>query len=165
MDRRVVNTLVSLRERNRFLRGLRSWVGFKQVGIEYERDARHAGEPKYSLRKLIGLALSGYVGFSSIPLRLAAWLGVSSAAAGLLIATWAVLSRLFAPHVPQGWASTISVILFVGGIQLMMLGIIGEYLARVYAEVRQRPLYVVHSRVGFDQDEVRIEDVEFADQI
>jgi Glycosyltransferases involved in cell wall biogenesis len=165
MDRRVVNTLVSLRERNRFLRGLRSWVGFKQIGIEYERDARHAGEPKYTLRKLISLALSGYVGFSSVPLRLAAWLGVSSAAAGLVIATWAVLSRLFAPHVPQGWASTISVILFVGGIQLMMLGIIGEYLARVYDEVRQRPLYVVHSRVGFDQDEVRIEDVEFADQI
>jgi dolichol-phosphate mannosyltransferase len=165
MDRRVVNTLISLRERNRFLRGLRSWVGFKQIGIEYERDARHAGEPKYTLRKLVSLALSGYVGFSSFPLRLAAWLGVSSAAAGLVIATWAFLSRLFAPHVPQGWASTISVILFVGGIQLIMLGVIGEYLARVYDEVRQRPLYVINSRVGFDQEEVRIEDVEFADQI
>ena len=165
MDRQVVNTLISLRERNRFLRGLRSWVGFKQIGIEYERDARHAGEPKYSLRKLISLALSGYVGFSSFPLRLAAWLGVSSAAAGLVIASWAFLSRLFAPHVPQGWASTISVILFVGGIQLIMLGVIGEYLARVYDEVRQRPLYVINSRLGFEQDEVRIEDVEFADQI
>jgi len=148
MDRRVVDTLVALRERNRFLRGLRSWVGFKQIGVEYERDARNAGEPKYTFRKLVGLALSGYVGFSSFPLRMAAWLGVSSALAGFLLAVWVILSRLLAQHVPQGWASTIAVILFVGGVQMVMLGVIGEYLGRVYDEVRQRPLYVVSTQVG-----------------
>ncbi|HEY2974428.1 MAG TPA: glycosyltransferase family 2 protein [Pyrinomonadaceae bacterium] len=149
MDRRVVDTLVALRERNRFLRGLRSWVGFRQIGLEYEREARNAGEPKYTFRKLVALALSGYVGFSSVPLRLAAWLGVSSATAGFALSIWVILSRLFASHVPQGWASTIAVILFVGGVQMIMLGVIGEYLGRVYDEVRQRPLYVISTCVGF----------------
>ncbi len=150
MDQRVVATLVALRERNRFLRGLRSWVGFRQIGVEYERHSRNAGEPKYTLRKLIALALSGYIGFSSLPLRLAAWFGFLSAAAGLFLVVWVGLSRMLAPHVPQGWASTIAVILFVGGVQLIMLGVIGEYLGRVYDEVRMRPLYVVSSVVGFD---------------
>jgi dolichol-phosphate mannosyltransferase len=149
MDRRVVDTLVALRERNRFLRGLRQWVGFKQIGIEYERDARNAGEPKYTLRKLMGLAVTGYVGFSSMPLRIAAWLGVSTAALGFLLIIWSTVSRLVRPDIPQGWASTIAVILFVGGVQLVMLGIIGEYLGRVYDEVRVRPLYVVSSRAGY----------------
>src|SRR4029077_4763395 len=162
MDRRVVDTLVALRERNRFLRGLRSWVGFKQIGVEYERDARNAGEPKYTFRKLVGLALSGYVGFSSFPLRLAAWLGVSSASAGFLLAIWVILSRLFAQHVPQGWASTIAVILFVGGVQMIMLGVIGEYLGRVYDEVRQRPLYVVSTSVGFGHRSVLMEGANIA---
>lgn len=165
MDRRVVDTLVSLPERNRFLRGLRSWIGFKQIGVEYERDARNAGDPKYSLRKLIGLAVSGYVGFSSFPLRVAAWLGVSASLAGFAMTIWVIFSRIFVPHVPQGWASLIAVVLFVGGVQLIMLGVIGEYLGRVYDEVRQRPLYVVSSRVGFADNKVSIETVEFADQI
>jgi glycosyltransferase involved in cell wall biosynthesis len=150
MDRRVVDMLVTLRERHRFLRGLRSWVGFKQMGIEYQRDARLAGAPKYTLRKLVGLALSGYIGFSSMPLRAAAWLGVLSAAGGFGLAIWVLLRTLIeSPSPPQGWASTMSVILFVGGVQLLVLGIIGEYLGRVYDEVRNRPLYVVRSRVGF----------------
>jgi len=165
MDRRVVDTLVSLPERNRFLRGLRSWIGFKQIGIEYERDARNAGDPKYSLKKLIGLALSGYVGFSSFPLRMAAWLGLSTSFAGFAMSIWVIFSRIFVPHVPQGWASTVAVILFVGGIQLIMLGVIGEYLGRVYDEVRQRPLYVISSRVGFADNKMSVETVEFADRI
>jgi len=154
MDRRVVDTLAILPERNRFLRGLRSWVGFTQIGLEYERDARNAGEPKFTFRKLVGLALSGYVGFSSFPLRIAAWLGLSSASAGFALSIWVILSRFFAPHVPQGWASTIAVILFVGGVQLIMLGVIGEYLGRVYDEVRRRPLYVVSARTGFPKRSV-----------
>jgi polyisoprenyl-phosphate glycosyltransferase len=165
MDRRVVDTLVTLPERNRFLRGLRSWIGFKQIGVEYERDARNAGDPKYSLSKLIGLAVSGYVGFSSLPLRMAAWLGVSASLAGFAMTIWVILSRVFVPHVPQGWASLTAVVLFVGGVQLIMLGVIGEYLGRVYDEVRQRPLYVISSRVGFADDKVSVETVEFADQI
>src|SRR5262245_58267162 len=148
MDRRVVDTLVSIRERNRFLRGLRSWVGFKQAGVEYERGARHAGEPKYTLRRLVGLAVSGYVGFSAAPLRMATWLGLVAALGGFLVALWAIYTKLAGVYSPRGWASTIAVIMFVGGIQLLMLGVIGEYLSRMYDEVRQRPLYIVRSRVG-----------------
>ena len=150
MDRRVVDTLVSLRERNRYLRGLRSWVGFKQIGVEYERDARHAGDPKYTLRKLVGLALSGYIGFSSAPLRLATWLGLASAMTGFLVALWAIYTKLAGIYSPRGWASTIAIIMFIGGAQLLMLGVIGEYLSRVYDEVRRRPLYIVRSRAGLE---------------
>jgi dolichol-phosphate mannosyltransferase len=149
MDRRVVTTLVSLREQNRFLRGLRSWVGFKQVGVEYERDPRSAGVPKYTLRKLIRLAVSGYVGFSSLPLRIASWLGLGAASAGFLVSVWVIMNRLTSSTVPHGWASTTAVVLFIGGTQLIVLGVIGEYLGRVYDEVRRRPLYIVSSSVGF----------------
>jgi polyisoprenyl-phosphate glycosyltransferase len=155
MDRRVVDTLISIRERNRFLRGLRSWVGFKQIGVEYDRDARHAGVPKYTLRKLIDLALSGYIGFSALPLRIATWLGLCAAGTGFLIAIWAILSKLVGIYSPQGWASTIAIIMFIGGLQLLVLGVIGEYLSRVYDEVRQRPLYIIRSRVGFEVSEDR----------
>ncbi len=151
LDRRVVDALGTLGERGRFLRGLRSWVGFRQVGIEYEREARYAGAPKYGVRKLVRLALSGYVGFSSMPLRLAAWLGFLAAGAGFLIALWTALTRIFNVPSPRGWASTMAAILFVGGVQLVMLGVLGEYLGRVYDEVRRRPLYIVRSRVGFDE--------------
>jgi len=153
MDRRVVNILTSLRERNRFLRGLRSWVGFKQIGVEYEREARHAGDPKYTLRKLIGLALSGYIGFSAMPLRMAMWLGLCTAGMGFVVAAWAVFTKLAGVYSPIGWASTIALIMFVGGVQLLMLGVIGEYLSRVYDEVRQRPHYLVRSQVGFERAE------------
>jgi polyisoprenyl-phosphate glycosyltransferase len=153
MDSRVVQTLVSLRERNRFLRGLRSWVGFRQIGIEYDRDARNAGEPKYTLGQLVGLALSGYIGFSTLPLRAAVWLGFVSAGMGLLLTCWVIVSKLVKATVPQGWASTTAVVLFIGGTQLIMLGVLGEYLGRVYDEVRQRPLYVVRSRIGFAEAE------------
>jgi polyisoprenyl-phosphate glycosyltransferase len=152
MDARVVQTLVALRERNRFLRGLRSWVGFKQTGIEYERQSRNAGEPKYTLRKLIKLALSGYVGFSSLPLRLAAWLGLLSATAGFAMTIWVVAEKLRGVVAPQGWASTVAVILFISGVQLIILGVIGEYLGRVYDEVRRRPLYIVSARAGFAEE-------------
>jgi len=152
MDGRVVAALVSLRERNRFLRGLRSWVGFRQIGIEYERPARHAGAPKYTLRKLIRLALSGYIGFSSLPLRAAAWLGMLFAAAGFGMAVWVIAEKIWGPTAPQGWASILSVVLIVGGIQLIILGVIGEYLGRVYDEIRRRPLYIVSSRVGVEPE-------------
>jgi dolichol-phosphate mannosyltransferase len=152
MDEKVVRAVAALPERNRFLRGLRSWVGFNQVGLEYDRDARNAGEPKYTLRKLISLALSGYIGFSSLPLRLATWLGLLSAAVGFVMTAWVFISRLGNATIPQGWASTVAVVLFVGGAQLIMLGVLGEYVARVYDEVRARPLYIVKSRTGFDGD-------------
>ncbi len=158
MDRRVVNILTSLRERNRFLRGLRSWIGFKQIGVEYERDARHAGDPKYTLRKLIGLAFSGYIGFSAMPLRMAVWFGLLAAGMGFLVAVWAVFTKLAGIYSPTGWASTIAVIMFIGGVQLLMLGVIGEYLSRVYDEVRQRPHYIVRSQVGFKRSEIEADE-------
>lgn len=151
MDRRVVDALAAMPERNRFLRSLRSWVGFRQTGVEYERDARGAGTTKYTLRKLIALAMAGYLGFSSFPLRLASWLGILAAMVGFIVTVWVVFSKLTDPTVPQGWASLSALILFMGGVQLMMLGILGEYLRRVYDEVRNRPLYVVQSRVGFTE--------------
>lgn len=149
IDRRVVEAMASLPERNRFLRGLRSWVGFRQVGVEYDRGPREAGHSKYTLRKLVALALSGYLGFSLLPLRLATWLGTASASVGAVIAVWALWRRLVGIDTPHGWASTVGIILFVGGVQLLILGVIGEYLGRVYEEVRRRPLYIVRSQVGW----------------
>jgi dolichol-phosphate mannosyltransferase len=143
MDRKVVDVLTALPERNRFLRGLRSWIGFAQVGVEYERQARQAGAPKYTLRKLMGLALSGYIGFSAMPLRVASGMGACSALAGLGLTIWAVLQKLMNHPTPWGWASTVSIMLFMGGMQLGVLGIIGEYLSRTYDEVRKRPLYII----------------------
>jgi dolichol-phosphate mannosyltransferase len=152
LDRCVVDVLVALPEHHRFLRGLRSWVGFKQIGIEYDRDERYGGKSKYSLWKLVQLALSGYVGFSSLPLRAATWCGFFSAGVGFMLILWALATKLLEVSSPHGWTSTIAAILFVGGVQLLMLGIIGEYLGRVYDEVRQRPLYIVQSRLGFAAD-------------
>jgi polyisoprenyl-phosphate glycosyltransferase len=158
MDRRVVDHLISLPERNRFLPGLRSWIGMKQIGVEFEREARYAGRPQQPLGKLVGLALSGYIGFSAVPLRLATWLGLFAASVGFLIGVWAIVTRLTGTYTgnysPRGWASTVAPVMFIGGIQLLMLGVIGEYLSRVYDEVRQRPLYIVKSRVGLSNTEV-----------
>jgi polyisoprenyl-phosphate glycosyltransferase len=154
LDRRVVDVLTALPEHNRFLRGLRSWVGFQQTAVTYERAARHSGNTKYTLRKLFRLALSGYVGFSAMPLRMAAWLGLCSAGAGFLLTLWAIGCKILQVPSPWGWASTIAVVLFIGGIQLLVLGAIGEYLSRVYDEVRQRPLYIVRERIGFSSSPV-----------
>ena len=151
MDRKVVDALKRLPEAHRFLRGLRSWVGFRQTGIEYERQGRHAGEPKYTFSKLVRLAVSGYVGFSTVPLRIASWLGLACAGIGFGIAIWAVGTKLLGIPSPRGWASNMAVMLFLGGIQLLVLGVMGEYLGRVYDEARARPSYVVRERVGFDE--------------
>lgn len=151
LDRRVVDVLATMPERGRFLRGLRSWVGFRQKGVEYERAARSAGTTKYSLAKLVQLAFSGYVGFSSMPLRLASALGVMSAATGFCVAGWAILSKIRGAPTPWGWASTTALMLIVGGVQLLVLGIMGEYLGRMFDEVRRRPAYVISSQVGFEE--------------
>ncbi len=148
VDRTVASALVALPERNRFLRGLRSWVGFKQVGVEYERAQRFAGSTKYSLSKLMRLALAGYVGFSSVPLRVSAWMGLLAALCGFSVLVWALIARMSGSPIPSGWTSTMAVILFLGGTQLVMLGVIGEYLGNVYDEVRRRPNYLVARRVG-----------------
>ncbi len=145
LDARVVRELVGMRERHRFLRGLRSWVGFRQVGVEYERESRFAGEPKYTFRKLLQLALAGYVGFSTAPLRLATLLGLTAATIGMVVLVWALAAKASGVAVPWGWTSTMAAVMFLGGTQLLVTGIVGEYVGRIYDEVRGRPLYVVGS--------------------
>jgi glycosyltransferase involved in cell wall biosynthesis len=149
LDRKVVDALKAMPERSRFLRGLRSWVGFRQEPVEYDRPARLAGETKYSLRKLVGLALSGYIGFSAFPLRLASWLGFAAAFTGFALTSWVLAHKVFGIAAPWGWASTAALILFMGGVQLIVLGVMGEYLGRMYDEVRGRPTYVVREKIGF----------------
>jgi polyisoprenyl-phosphate glycosyltransferase len=150
LDRRVVDVLVALPEQHRFLRGLRGWVGFRQIGVPCERDSRWAGTSKYTLRKLFRLALSGYIGFSAAPLRLAALLGLVASLVGFGVAVWVLATKLLDIPSPRGWASLLACVMLVGGVQLLVLGVIGEYLGRVYDEVRRRPTYVLRNRVGFD---------------
>lgn len=142
MDRTVVKQIKNLPERNRFLRGLRCWVGFKQVALPYEREARHAGTTKYTFRKLVRLALDGIVSFSSFPLRLAAYIGFLTFTLSIIYLLFAVIAH-FVGNPPPGWTSIIAVVLLIGGIQLTILGIIGEYIARIYEESKQRPTYIV----------------------
>jgi dolichol-phosphate mannosyltransferase len=157
LDRRVVDELSRLPERNRYLAGLRSWVGFRQAAVEYERDARWSGAPRVSVGRLFRLAFDGIFSFSNLPLRLATVLGlVVSLVAFLLMATILYL-RLFTDLAILGWASLMTSILFLGGVILVTIGIIGEYTGRIYDEVKRRPLYVVAERVGLAR-EAELED-------
>lgn len=152
IDRRVADVLRSMPERRRFVRGIRSWAGFKQVGVEYERDRRFAGEAKYTPSKLSRLALDGIFSFSFAPLRLASYTGFTISVISFALALFYLLQKIFVGIDTKGWASTIVIILFLGGVQLLTIGIIGEYIGRVYDEVKQRPLYVVSDRLGFEQN-------------
>lgn len=143
LSRRVVDLLNSLPERQRYLRGLRSWTGFRQVGIEVERDARFAGTPKYTLSKLLQLAIDGMLTFSVSPLRAAAATGVLTVAASMAFALYSVYVRLFLGRSPEGFTALIVVLTFLSGVQLLFLGVIGEYLGRVFTEVKGRPSFVV----------------------
>lgn len=150
VDRRVVDLLSSMPERNRFVRGLRTWVGFRQVGYEYAREARFAGESKYNLTKLFKLAFDGLVSYSYVPLRLVSNVGMLVSALALAYMAYLLLARLFGGTPIEGWTSTIVIMLFLGGVQLLSLGVIGEYVGRIFEEVKQRPHYVVRERVGLD---------------
>ncbi len=143
MDRRVVEALKALPERKRFVRGLRTFVGFRQTGLAYERAAREAGRPKYTLRALFGLAIDGLVSFSSSPLRLVTRLGLVSALLALGLAIWVFVDAYTHQSAPRGWASTIVIVLFMGSVQLISLGIIGEYIRLIFLETKARPTYVV----------------------
>jgi len=149
MDRAIVDRLNALPERHRFVRGLRGWLGFKQTGILYERRRRAAGQPKYNLKRLANLAIDGLISFSSVPLRIASWVGALASGLALVFLLWAVFSALFFDSTPSGWASLVVLIMFFGGIQLIVLGIIGEYLGRVFEEVKGRPLYVTSEVTGW----------------
>lgn len=149
LDQRVVAALRALPERNRFVRGIRSWVGFRQTGLEYERDARYAGEVKYTFTKLVRLALDGLISFSYAPLRVAVYLGLFISVASFLIAVFFLFYKLIIGVDVQGWTSLLIAVLFMGGIQLLTLGVMGEYVSRIYDEVKQRPVYVVAELANF----------------
>lgn len=157
MDRVVVDVLRVLPERTRFVRGLRSWAGFRQIGYEYERHARQKGESKYTLGRLFGLAASGLVSFSSLPLRLASWLGMglcllSLTLIGILGIWWATELQIAGIHPANaaGWTSIVSLVLLVTGLQMLMTGVVGEYIARIFDEVKGRPGWVIARAVNFD---------------
>jgi polyisoprenyl-phosphate glycosyltransferase len=143
MDRKVVDVLKHLPERVRFVRGLRTFVGFRQTGVRYERAARVAGEPKYTLRKLMGLAIDGLVSFSSYPLHLVTYLGISASVLAFLLSLWVFYDAISRHSAPRGWASTTVVVLFMSAVQLVSLGIMGEYVRRIFIESKGRPAYVV----------------------
>ncbi len=148
LDRKVVDVLVNMPERNRFLRGIRSWVGLNQVGLVYERDSRHAGRPKYTFNRLLYLALDGLVSFSYIPLRVITFLGFGVSLMSILLALFYTIKKLTTGLNPPGFATLVVSIFFLAGIQLVTIGVIGEYVGRIFEEVKRRPLYVVRSIKG-----------------
>lgn len=151
MDRSVVDAVQSMREENRYIRGLVTWVGFKQVALEYDRDGRFAGTPKYTMGKLMRLALDGITSFSERPLQFSSYMGMLVTLFAFAFMAWILIAKLLDPsRATEGWASLMAVILFFGGIQLLSLGVIGQYLGRIYREVKDRPLYVVHRKYGLD---------------
>jgi dolichol-phosphate mannosyltransferase len=151
-DRKVVEAMKQMRERHRFIRGMTSWVGFRQTGVEYVREERYAGETHYPFRKMFKFALDAITSFSYAPLQLASYLGFAIAGLSALAALGVVYARLFMQATPfLGQATTLVVVLFMGGVQLITLGIIGEYLGRIYDEVKGRPLYLVREALGFEE--------------
>ena len=153
IDRRVVDLLKAMPERNRFVRGLRTWVGLRQTGYEYARAARYAGESKYSLPKLLRLAYDGLVSYSYVPLRMVSNIGFLVSLSALGYMTYLLAARMLGDQTIQGWTSTVVIVLFLGGIQLLALGIIGEYIGRIFDEVKQRPQYVVAETLGLAERE------------
>lgn len=146
IDRKVVLELRKYREQDRFLRGMVSYIGFRQVAVPFDRHARHAGETGYPLRKMVKFALDGIIGFSDKPLRLIAQVGILMSLISLIGILYALIRRLFFPaDVVSGWTFTIIVVLLVSGIQLLMMGIMGTYIGRIYTQVKGRPLYSVRS--------------------
>lgn len=150
MSRVVVDTLRAMPEHDRFVRGMVSWVGFRQTALPYRRAARFAGTSKYPLRKMLAFATDGILSFSTKPLRVATGLGMASASLALLGIVYALVMRLFTNEWVEGWTALMIAILFLGGVQLICVGILGEYIGRIYNQSKGRPLYVVQEYVGFD---------------
>ena len=161
LDRSVVDVLNRMPERTRYLRGLRSWVGFRQVAVTFDRDPRFAGDVKYTFRKSFKLAISGIVSFSQVPLRLAMYVGLFAAFVALLMALLILYWRIFVPNSPlAGFTMILVAIFFLGAVQLVSIGILGEYIGRIYEEVKGRPLYTVAEVSGFETLQSRSQDLE-----
>jgi len=148
MSRRVVVALRSLRETHRFVRGMVAWIGFRQTEVLYDRPGRFAGETKYPLRKMVRFAVDGITSFSVLPLRFATYLGMVMCLASFGVIAWALLSRFVFHHFVEGWTGIIIAVAMFASVQLLMIGILGEYVGRIYEEVKRRPLYVVGDRVN-----------------
>ncbi len=148
IDQRAVEAFRSMREGSRFVRGMYAWVGFRQIGVPYSRDARHAGETKYPLKKMLRLAGDGVIGFSRVPLRLALKLGALAAVASVLGAVAVLGLKLFGGYAVPGWTSILLAVCLLGGLQLAFMGVLGQYIARTYEETLRRPLYVVSQLHG-----------------
>jgi dolichol-phosphate mannosyltransferase len=150
IDRKVVTVLNSMPERNRYIRGLRAWVGFNQAAICYERDSRYAGKVKYTFRKSFRLAMNALFSFSKLPLKFATYLGLLSAVFAILMAFSVFYWRVFQSNSPvKGYATILIVVFFLGAVQLISVGILGEYIGRIYEEVKGRPLYTLKETGGF----------------
>jgi dolichol-phosphate mannosyltransferase len=150
VDRGALESFLSLREGHRFVRGLFSWVGFKQIGIEFDRPGRFAGETHYPLKKMLKLALDGILSFSYVPLRLVMQFGAFVSFLALLLCGYGII-RYSQHHVIPGWTSLFVIIAFFGGVQLLALGMIGEYIGRIHEEIKRRPLYIVRESIGFPE--------------
>jgi polyisoprenyl-phosphate glycosyltransferase len=149
VDRKALNAFLSMREHNRYVRGMFSWIGFRQAGVPYNRDSRHAGESKYTLRKMVRLAVNGIIGFSAVPLKLAMSGGFLLAVASVLYGFVAIVLKLAGVQIVPGYTSLLVAITFLSGVQLTVMGMVGQYVARVYDEARNRPLYLVREARGF----------------
>ncbi|WP_423479036.1 glycosyltransferase family 2 protein [Priestia megaterium] len=159
LDRKVCNQMNSIQEKNRFVRGLVSWVGFKQIAVEYERDERLAGESKYPLKKMLKLSMDGITSFSYKPLKLASYAGVTLSGIGFIYLLVVMYLKLFTDSTITGWSSLIVIQLFFSGIILIILGMIGEYIGRIYDETKNRPLYIVREKYQLEtREEVSLRD-------
>jgi dolichol-phosphate mannosyltransferase len=152
MDRKVVDAMAAMPERDRFVRGLVSWTGFRQIGVSYRRAPRFAGSSKYPLRKMLRFAMDGIASFSVKPLTLATWAGFAVSALALSGISYVLAKRLFTDDFVPGWTALMIAVLFIGGVQLIALGIMGEYVGRIYGEAKRRPLYLLRERLGFDRE-------------
>ncbi len=148
LSRRAVNAINALPERARYLRGLRAWIGFKQKALAVERSARATGTTQYSVAKLLKLTFDGLFSFSSLPIRFATFVGCLSIGVSMLFAVYSIYAKLFLASTPRGFTVLLFFILFFSGVQLLFLGVLGEYIARIFDEVKARPLFVIDERVN-----------------
>jgi dolichol-phosphate mannosyltransferase len=152
VDRKALDVFRSMREQDRFVRGMFAWVGFNQTAVEFDRDERAAGETKWPVSKLIRLAVNGLISFSDAPLRFALWMGMGVSCLGILYGLYVMVTRMVRDDYVPGWASTIVVVAFLGGANMLLTGIMGLYIGRIHNEVKRRPLYIVAKATGFDAE-------------
>jgi polyisoprenyl-phosphate glycosyltransferase len=150
VDRKALNSFLAMPERDRFVRGMFAWIGFRQTVVRFHRPPRAAGETKYSLAKMIRLAANGVVSFSDAPLRVALWAGLAISSLAILYGLWVIARWTMDADFARGWSSIVVLVAFLGGANMLMTGVMGVYVGRIYAEVKRRPLYIVDKAIGFE---------------